>query len=47
LEKKIVWDTKETGSVGDMSLDSFESVLVELKEVLGEIENAKKISFPF
>lgn len=41
--KKIVWDTKETGSVGDMSLDSFESVLVELKEVLGEIENAKKL----
>ena len=41
--KKIAWDSKETGAVGSMSLDSFESVLVELKEALGETENAKKL----
>ena len=41
--KKIAWDNKETGAVGSMSLDSFESVLVELKEMLGETENAKKL----
>ena len=41
--KKIVWDSKQTGAVGRMSLDGFESVLMELKEVLGETENAKKL----
>ena len=41
--KKIVWDSKKTGAVGRMSLDGFESVLMELKEVLGETENAKKL----
>ena len=41
--KKIAWDSKETGAVGSMSLDGFESVLMELKEVLGETENAKKL----
>ena len=30
-----------------MSLDGFESVLMELKEVLGETENAKKLVFLF
>ena len=29
--KKIVWDSKQTGAVGRMSLDGFESVLMELK----------------
>ena len=41
--KKIVWDSKKTGAVGRMSLEGFESVLMELKEVLGETENAKKL----
>ena len=41
--KKIVWDSKQTGAVGRMSLDGFESVFMELKEVLGETENAKKL----
>jgi bacillithiol biosynthesis cysteine-adding enzyme BshC len=41
--KKIVWDSKQTGAVGRMSLDGLESVLMELKEVLGETENAKKL----
>ena len=41
--KKIAWDSGQNGAVGRMSLDGFESVLVELKEVLGETENAKKL----
>lgn len=41
--KKIVWDSKQTGAVGRMSLDGFESVFMQLKEVLGETENAKKL----
>ena len=41
--KKIEWDSKQTGAVGRMSLDRFESVLMQLKEVLGETENAKKL----
>ena len=41
--KKIAWDSGQTGAVGRMSLDGFESVLVELKEVLCETENANKL----
>ena len=41
--KKIAWDSGQNGAVGRMSLDGFESVLMELKEVLGETENAKKL----
>ena len=41
--KKRTWVSKGTGAVGRMSLDGFESVLVELRDVLGETENAKKL----
>jgi len=41
--KKIAWDSKQSGSVGRMNLDGFESVLKELKSVLGTSENADKL----
>ena len=33
--KKIAWDSKQKGAVGRMNLDGFESLLTELKSVLG------------
>ena len=41
--KRIEWDSKQSGAVGHMSLDGFESVLTELKSVLGTSENAEKL----
>lgn len=41
--KEMEWDSKQTGAVGRMSLNGFESVLTELKSVLGNSENAKKL----
>jgi len=41
--KKIAWDSKQSGAVGRMNLDGFESVLTELKSVLGTSENADKL----
>jgi len=41
--KKIAWDSKQSGAVGRMNLDGFESVLTELKLVLGTSENAEKL----
>jgi len=41
--KKIAWDSKQSGAVGRMNLDGFESVLTELKSVLGISENADKL----
>jgi bacillithiol synthase len=41
--KEMEWDSKQTGAVGRMSLNGFESVLTELKSVLGTSENAKKL----
>jgi bacillithiol biosynthesis cysteine-adding enzyme BshC len=41
--KEMEWDSKKTGAVGRMSLNGFESVLTELKSVLGTSENAKKL----
>jgi len=41
--KKITWDSKQSGAVGRMNLDGFESLLTELKSVLGTSENADKL----
>ncbi|MBC8266127.1 MAG: bacillithiol biosynthesis cysteine-adding enzyme BshC [Flavobacteriales bacterium] len=41
--KKIVWDSKQSGGVGKMSLRGVESVLTELKSILGNSENADKL----
>ena len=41
--KKIAWDSKQKGAVGRMNLDGFESLLSELKSVLGTSENADKL----
>ena len=41
--KKIEWDTKQNGAVGKMNLDGFESVLSELKLVLGSHKNVDKL----
>ena len=41
--KKIEWDSKQTGAVGRMGLNGFESVLTELKSVLGTSENAEEL----
>ena len=43
FEKKIAWDNLRSGAVGRMNLSKFESVLNELKSVLGESENAEKL----
>jgi len=45
--KKIIWDSRKNGAVGRMNLDGFESVLEELKEILGESKNARKLVFLF
>ena len=41
--KKIAWDSKQKGAVGRMNLVGFESLLTELKSVLGTSENADKL----
>ena len=41
--KKITWDSKQSGAVGRMNLDGLESILMELKSVLGNSENADKL----
>ena len=41
--KKISWDNNQSGAVGRMNLDGFESLLTELKSVLGNSENAGKL----
>ena len=41
--KKISWDSKQSGAVGRMNLDGFESLLTELRSVLGTSENADKL----
>jgi len=41
--KKISWNSKQSGAVGRMNLDGFESILTELKSVLGTSENADKL----
>jgi bacillithiol biosynthesis cysteine-adding enzyme BshC len=39
----IEWDTNQIGAVGEMTLDGFESVISELKLVLGNHKNAKEL----
>lgn len=38
--KKIEWEAKQSGAVGRMNLDGFESVLEDLKKALGNSDNA-------
>lgn len=45
--KTLTWDSKRSGAVGSMSLEGIEHVLDELDLVLGESENAKKLSILF
>ena len=45
--KEIAWDSLQSGAVGKMNLSNFEPVLNELKSVLGELENAKRILLIF
>ena len=41
--KEIDWDSLQSGAVGKMNLNEFESALNELKSVLGESENAEQL----
>jgi len=41
--KQIVWESGETGSVGKMKTKSLAPILGQLKEILGESENATEI----
>ncbi len=41
--KQLLWENEEKGSVGAMKTATLKDVLAELKEILGESENAKAI----
>jgi len=41
--EKIVWDSNQKGAVGKMSTESLKDIFIELRQVLGNSENAKKI----
>ena len=41
--QKIEWNTKQSGAVGKMNLDGFESVLSDLRLVLDSYENSDKL----
>ncbi|MFK7774956.1 MAG: bacillithiol biosynthesis cysteine-adding enzyme BshC [Saprospiraceae bacterium] len=43
FSKQLLWENEETGSVGAMKTATLKNVLAELKEILGESENAKAI----
>ncbi|MFN7115588.1 MAG: bacillithiol biosynthesis cysteine-adding enzyme BshC [Saprospiraceae bacterium] len=43
FNKKIEWQSGESGPVGKMSTASLTGVLAELKQILGESENAQRI----
>ena len=43
FNKQLVWENDESGSVGAMQTDSLKDVLAELKEILGNSDNAQKI----
>ncbi|MGZ3863520.1 MAG: bacillithiol biosynthesis cysteine-adding enzyme BshC [Bacteroidia bacterium] len=43
FNKKFTWNTAQKGRVGDFSLENIDSFLNEIKDVLGENENAKTI----
>jgi bacillithiol biosynthesis cysteine-adding enzyme BshC len=41
--KKIEWDSQQTGAVGKMNLDGFESLISELRLILGSHKNTDKL----
>lgn len=41
--KKIIWNTQQNGACGKFSTESVKSVLNELKNILGDTDNAKSI----
>ena len=41
--KRIEWDTKQNGAVGRMNLDGFESIISNLKSVLGFHKNTDRL----
>ena len=41
--RKISWESEQYGAVGRMKLNGFQNVLDELKQILGESENAQKL----
>ena len=43
FSKKIKWETKQTGSVGKINLNGFQSVISELKSSLGSYKNIDKL----
>ncbi len=43
FNKKVVWQNEASGAVGQMATDSLQSVLQEIKSVLGDSDNAKMI----
>ncbi|MBK7427234.1 MAG: bacillithiol biosynthesis BshC [Saprospiraceae bacterium] len=43
FNKKIVWETNQTGSCGRFNLDGLEEVIEQLKETLGGSANAESI----
>jgi len=43
FNKKIVWDTKQKGRVGEFSLENIDIFLAEIKQTLGESDHAKKL----
>lgn len=43
FNKKFSWNTNQKGRVGDFSLENIDSFLNEIKDILGENENAKNI----
>jgi bacillithiol biosynthesis cysteine-adding enzyme BshC len=43
FNKKVTWENEESGSVGMMKTETLKSALEELKEILGESDNANEI----
>lgn len=47
FNKKVVWNSSQTGSVGDFKTEALVEVIAELKTILGESENAKALILLF
>ena len=43
MEKKIEWDSKQSGAVGRMSLSGIDNLLKQLESILGKSHNAKRL----
>ena len=41
--KRISWESSQSGAVGRMKLDNIDEVLIELRSILGESENAMQL----